>query len=61
MSLKMLQYPHFLIGFFGIRFVSSPILLLVLILLGSGERISSIRRIQREISSPYYEDDKSGL
>ncbi|NET42022.1 hypothetical protein [Okeania sp. SIO2B3] len=34
MSLKILQYPHFLVSFFGIIFVSLPILLLVSILLG---------------------------
>lgn len=61
MSLKMLQYPHFLVSFFGIIFVSLPILLLVSILLGFRDKESSIRRIKREISYPYHEDEKSDI
>ncbi|NEO56423.1 MAG: hypothetical protein F6K54_27060 [Okeania sp. SIO3B5] len=61
MSLKMLQYPHFLIGIIGIIFVSSSILLLVLILSASRENKSNIRRIQRELSYPYHEDEKSDI
>ncbi|NEP89004.1 MAG: hypothetical protein F6K18_20420 [Okeania sp. SIO2C2] len=60
-SLEILQNPNWFIVFWGIIFVISPMLSLVLMLLGSGERKSSIRRIQRELSYPYHEDEKSDI
>ncbi len=61
MSLEMLQHPNWFIVFWGIIFVISPILFIGTYVLGYGERKSSIRRIQREISYPYHEDEKSDI
>ena len=59
MSLKMVQYPHIMTISFVIMVVILLILLLVSILLGFRDNKSRIRRIKREISYPYHEDEKS--
>ena len=61
MSLEMLQHPNWFIVFWGIVLVIMPVLLLLFIFLNSIDRKSSVKRIQREISYPYHQDDKSNL
>lgn len=61
MSLEMQQYPNLFIVFLGIIFVIIPVLLLLFVLLNFIERKSSINRIQREISYPDNQDEKSDL
>ncbi|NEQ41727.1 MAG: hypothetical protein F6K40_38315 [Okeania sp. SIO3I5] len=70
MSLEMLQHPNWFIVFLGIILIFISVLLLLLALLVffnfiarkfgiKRKRKSSIKRIRREISYPYHQDDKS--
>ena len=69
-SLEMLQYPNWFIVVLGIISIVISVLLLLLGLLVffnfiarkfgiKRKRKSSIKRIKREISYPYHQDDKS--